>query len=118
MIFSVTVSSSEGGTSVLALQGKLNVGDACTSLQNAVRLELDQGAKLLVLDMNKLIYIDSAGLGVLVSCLMAARHSEGDLAVTNVPARIRDLLHVCRLDTIIQLMEHNREAESAPKPLP
>jgi anti-sigma B factor antagonist len=105
MAFAVAVAKTESGTTVLALEGKLTVGDACTSLRDAVRRELEQGNKTLVLDMEKLQYIDSSGLGILVSCLMAARHNEGDLAVSNVPSRIRDLLHVCRLDTIIQLLE-------------
>ena|ERR1051326_4321106 len=105
MPFAVAVSKAESGTTVLALEGKLTVGEACNSLRDAVRAVLDQGTKSLVLDMQKLQYIDSSGLGMLVSSLMAARRVDGDLAVSNVPARIRDLLHVCRLDTIIQLLE-------------
>ncbi len=107
MAFTVSVSKAESGATLLSLEGKLNVGEACESLRSAVRQQIEAGDKAIVLDMQKLVYIDSAGLGVLVSCLMATRHSGGDMAVTEVPARIRDLLHVCRLDTIIQLLEHN-----------
>ena len=107
MAFTIAVSKAESGASLLALDGKLTVGEACETLREAVRRELEQGNKTIVLDMQKLIYIDSSGLGILVSVLMAARREQGDLAVTNVPPRIRDLLHVCRLDTIIQLLEHS-----------
>ena len=107
MAFTLSVSKAESAATVLSLEGKLTVGEACETLRSAIRRQIDAGDKAIVLDMQKLIYIDSAGLGVLVSCLMATRHSGGDMAVTKVPARIRDLLHVCRLDTIIQLLEQN-----------
>ena len=107
MAFTFSVSKGESGATLLLLEGKLTVGEACESLRSAIRQQIEAGQEAIVLDMQKLVYIDSAGLGVLVSCLMAARHSGGDMAVTKVPARIHDLLHVCRLDTIIQLLEHN-----------
>lgn len=114
MTFAIASSKAESGARLLALEGKLTVGDACASLREAVRQELEQGNRTIVLDMQKLNYIDSSGLGTLVSVLMAARREQGDLAVSNVPPRIRDLLHVCRLDTIIQLLEHSvRDAHSA-----
>lgn len=106
MPFNVSVSQAESGATLLSLEGKLTVGEACESLRNAVRRQIEIGDKAIVLDMEKLVYIDSSGLGVLVSSLMAARHGGGDMAVTKVPPRIYDLLHVCRLDTIIQLLEH------------
>ena len=107
MPFAIAISKAESGARLLALEGKLTVGDACESLRDAVRRELELGNRAIVLDMQKLSYIDSSGLGTLVSVLMAARREQGDLAVTNVPPRVRDLLHVCRVDTIIQLLEES-----------
>jgi len=72
-----------------------------TSLVNSLR-DLIPETKRLILDLTNVDYIDSSGLGALVSLYLHARKANCDLELTNQKPRIRDLFRVSKLDSIFE----------------
>lgn len=94
-----------GSIAVLALSGRVTIGDSATSLHRAVEERCDAGEKDIVLDMQNVGYIDSSGLGALVTALTCARTHGGTLRLANVPKRVQDLMNVSSLYMIFQMIE-------------
>ena len=90
---------------VLAVAGRLTVGEASSELHAAVQECVAAGDKDIVIDMREIRYVDSAGLGALVTSLTCARNSGGTLRLANVPKRIQDLLDVSSLYMVFQIIE-------------
>ncbi|MGH9522047.1 MAG: STAS domain-containing protein [Terriglobales bacterium] len=90
---------------VLALIGRLTIGDAVSSLQECFNKHIAAGDRNIVLDMRQLDYVDSSGLGAIVTSLTSARNQGGTLRLANVPQRIQNLLDVSSLYMIFQIIE-------------
>ena len=90
---------------VLVLNGRLTIGESITTLHDAVEDCMAAGDKNIVIDMHDVNYIDSTGLGTLVTSLTCARNKGGTLRLANVPQRIQDLLDVSSLYMIFQIIE-------------
>ena len=71
-------------------------------LQRTIR-GLIPGSKRIVLDLADVNYIDSSGLGALVSVYLAARRAQCVLVLTNLQARIRDLFELSRLQAVFEI---------------
>ncbi len=94
-----------GNMMVLVLSGRLTIGESVNVLHNTVQDCVAAGDKDLVLDMHDVSYIDSTGLGTLVTSLTCARNRGGSLKLANVPQRIQDLLDVSSLYMVFQIIE-------------
>jgi anti-sigma B factor antagonist len=82
----------------LIADGDLTMGArGATRLADMIRSLLQQGHHHIVLDMGRVRYVDSAGLGELIQCSAAARTRGGTLKLLNVGQRLSDLLVVTRL---------------------
>jgi anti-sigma B factor antagonist len=104
MAISIQVRHADQAT-VLALTGRLTIGESVGLLHDAVEARIAEGEKDIVLDMKEVGYIDSTGLGGLVTSLTCARNHGGSLRLANVPHRIQDLLEVSSLYMIFQIIE-------------
>ena len=94
-----------GTTTVVALAGRLTIGESIAALHQKVEATVKGGEKDIVLDMNEVSYVDSTGLGALVTALTCARNHGGTLRLANVPQRIQDLLDVSSLYMVFQIIE-------------
>ena len=94
-----------GSSAVLVLNGRITIGEPTEALHKAVEARFDAGDKDIVLDMQNVAYVDSAGLGSLVTSLTCARRHGGTLKLANVPKRIQDLLDVSSLYMVFQIIE-------------
>jgi anti-sigma B factor antagonist len=94
-----------GDLTVVVLSGRLTVGEAANSAHEYIEQLVAEGARNVVIDLRNLAYIDSAGLGALVSSLTSIRHHGGNLSLANVPKRIQDLLDVSSLYMVFQIIE-------------
>ena len=92
-------------TTVLVLSGRLTIGESIGSLHKQVEACVNSGEKDIVLDMRDVTYVDSTGLGALVTALTCARNHGGSLRLANVPQRIQDLLDVSSLYMVFQIIE-------------
>jgi anti-sigma B factor antagonist len=105
-----------GSWTVLTLTGELELATVPQVRQQVVSLVGDRRAHLMV-DLSGVDFIDSVGLGLLVSILKRVRSHGGDLLVAGVSPRARALLELTRLDEIIEVYP-SVEAAVAARPDP
>jgi anti-sigma B factor antagonist len=90
-------------TSIVRAPSVIDV-DAVPVLRQQFRAALDvRAGRVIEVDMAAVTFIDSAGLGVLVSALKQARLRDGDLAITNVSARVMKIFEITGLDKVFAL---------------
>lgn len=104
MAFTITSRPVENAV-VLSISGRLTIGESITALHDAVEKHVAAGDKHIILDMKGITYVDSTGLGVLVTSLTCARNHGGSLRLANVSQRIQDLLDVSSLYMVFQIIE-------------
>jgi len=96
-----------GGITVVNLSGRLTLGDASALLRQSLKDLLEGGKKKIVLNLGEVGYIDSSGLGELVSSFTTVRNSGGELKLANLTQKVNDLLTVTKLYTVFEI--HNDE---------
>ncbi len=87
---------------ICRLTGDLDAGTA-TELVSVLEREIDRGANRLVLDLGRVSYIDSSGLGALVKVLKKARLGGGDVKLAGLEPEVRKVLELTRLDKIFEI---------------
>lgn len=96
------------GVTVVNLSGRLTLGDASAQLRETLKGLIDGGQKKIVLNMGDVAYIDSSGLGELVSSFTTVKNSGGELKLANLTQKVNDLLTVTKLYTVFEI--HDDEA--------
>ncbi|GAB2452925.1 anti-anti-sigma factor [Conyzicola lurida] len=91
----------EGGGVVLVPSGRLTVVTA-PQLRETVANQLVSGQQLIVVDLSSTEFVDSSGLGALVSCLKSARQAGGDLRIVAPTEQVSMVLRMTNLDRILQ----------------
>jgi anti-sigma B factor antagonist len=100
-----------GDVTILAIDGDILVnGQGTTPIADKVRSALQQGHSRLVVDLGRVRYVDSTGLGELVHALSAVRNRSGGMKLMNVTKGVNDLLVVTRLLTVFDCFETEAEA--------
>jgi anti-sigma B factor antagonist len=94
-----------GDVSVVDLNGKITLGENTQALRDEVFSLLSQGIKKLLFNMAHVGYIDSSGLGELVSAHTSAANRGGSLKLLNLQGKMRDLMQVTKLYTVFSVFE-------------
>ena len=97
------------GVTVLDLSGKITMGEASGKLRGAVQDALSSSKKIL-LNLADVNYIDSAGLGELVSAFTTVKNAGGELKLLNLTKKVRDLLVITKLLTVFDVKDNEGEA--------
>jgi anti-sigma B factor antagonist len=107
MSFSQTKDAS--GVAVLQVEGQLIVGNR-QELKELVQAVLDQGERRLLIDFSRTGYIDSSGLGALVSISKKIREAGGELRLSGLNEDLRSLFELTKLDTLFAIAETPQQA--------
>jgi anti-sigma B factor antagonist len=99
-----------GDVLLLSLEGEVMGGEGMKPLQNRVYSAIREGRTFILLDMKKVDWINSSGLGALMACLTTLRGSGGDLRLANVPDRVRRPIEITRLDQVLTMFPSEAEA--------
>ena len=99
-----------GDVMILDLTGKLTIGEGDELLKDKINSVLHQGHKKLLLNLANVPYVDSAGLGQMVSTLHSVNRQGGKLKLLNLTSRIKDLLSITKLLTVFDSFDDEREA--------
>ena len=99
-----------GNVTILDLSGKITIGEGSVQLRDAVRRLLEQGHKNLLIDLGQVDYVDSSGIGELVSCYTTTKNQGGHLKLLNLTKKIKDLLSITKLLTVFETFDDEQEA--------
>ncbi len=99
-----------GDVTILDLSGKITIGEGSVQLRETVRQLLDDGKKKILLNLGDVSYVDSSGIGELVSSYTTANKSEGQLKLLNLTKKIQDLLAITKLLTVFEIHENEVSA--------
>jgi anti-sigma B factor antagonist len=99
-----------GDVKVLDCVGKITLGEGTMAIRNTVREVLKNGGKKIVLNLAEVNYIDSSGIGELVSTFTTVTNQGGQLKLLNLTKKIQELLAITKLLTVFQVFNNEQEA--------
>jgi anti-sigma B factor antagonist len=99
-----------GDVTVLDMSGKITIGEGSVALRTAIRRLLEEGKKRILLNLAGVSYIDSSGIGELVSSYTAINKESGQLKLLNLTQKLQDLLTITKLLTVFDVYENEAEA--------
>ena len=95
---------------VLDLSGKLTIGEPVLQLRETLRTFTTEGARKFILNLGDVGYIDSSGLGELVSSYTTVRNKAGDVKLLKLTSKTRDLLQMTKLLTVFDVYDDEAKA--------
>ena len=95
---------------VVDVSGRITLGEGCTQLRELIRDQLSKGNKSLLLNLADVTYIDSSGIGELVSAYTGVAKQGGALKLLNLTKKVHDLLQITKLYTVFDV--HDDEARA------
>jgi len=104
------------GVSVLDISGKIVLGEGDMQIKDRIKDLLADGQRSILLNLGDVSYIDSAGLGALISGYTTVKREGGQLKLVNLTKRIKDLLAITKLITVFDTYENENEALGTYKP--
>ncbi len=107
-----------GFITILDLDGKIRLGEGCRELHEALRLLVQKGEKRVLLNMAKVSYIDSSGLGELVSGYTTFEKNRGEMKLLHLSDRVHELMTITKLLTVFDVYEDEMEAITSFKIMP
>jgi anti-sigma B factor antagonist len=105
-----------GDVTILDLKGKMTLGEGDELLKDKINSLIHQGQKKLLLNLEGVPYIDSAGLGEIVRTYTTVSRQGGNLKLVNLTKRITDLLSITKLLTVFETFESEKDAVASFQP--
>lgn len=99
-----------GDVTVIDAVGRITLGEASSSFRDTVREMVGKGEKKLLLNLADVSYIDSSGIGELVSAYTTVTNQGGQLKLLNLTKRIQDLLQITKLYTVFEVFDDEAAA--------
>jgi len=104
-----------GDVTILDMDGKVTIGEGSVALRSAIRRLVGEGKKKILLNLSGVGYVDSSGIGELVSSFTAVNKEGGQLKLLNLTQKIQDLLAITKLLTVFDTYENEGDALSSYK---
>ena len=105
-----SISREVGDVSVIDMDGRITLGEGSGLLRDLIGGKLDAGQKKIVMNLAGINYIDSTGLGELVSVYRQVKSKGGELKLLNLNKKVSDLLQITKLYAVFDI--HNDEARA------
>ena len=99
-----------GDVSVVDVAGRITLGEGSSALRDLLREMVGKGQKSILLNLGEVSYIDSSGIGELVSGFTTVTNSGGQLKLLNLNKRVKDLLQITKLYTVFDVHEDEAAA--------
>lgn len=94
-----------GDVSVVDVAGRITLGEGSSALRDLMRDMVSKNQKKILLNLGDVSYIDSSGIGELVSGFTTVTNSGGQLKLLNLTKRVKDLLQITKLYTVFDVHE-------------
>ena len=98
------------GVTVLDLKGRITLGEGSVVVREAVRDLIGKGSKNILLNMGDVNYVDSSGLGELVSAFTTAKNQSAALKMLSLTKKVHDLLQLTKLYTVFDIYDDEASA--------
>lgn len=95
-----------GDVTLVDLSGRITLGEETDAVRKTIRDLVAKGIKKIILNLGDVSYIDSSGVGELVSSYTAVRNAGGELKLLNLTKKVHDLLQVTKLYTIFDIKDN------------
>ena len=102
-----------GDITILDMNGKVTIGEGSVALRTAIRRLLGEGKKKILLDLGGVGYVDSSGIGELVSSFTAVNKEGGSLKLLKLTQKLQDLLAITKLLTVFDVFDSESDALSS-----
>lgn len=99
-----------GHVAILDLVGKITIGEGDVVLREKVQEILDSGQKNVLLNLEKVSYMDSAGIGELVACYKRSKEKGGTVKLLRPSGKVLDLLQLTKLEEVFDSFSDEKEA--------
>ncbi len=94
------------GISIVQLEGRIVLGEESNALREKVKTLMTENKKKIVMNMENVTYIDSAGLGTLVASFHSAKAQGAVLKLSNLGAKFQEVLQVTKLYTVFEVFDN------------
>jgi anti-sigma B factor antagonist len=98
------------GVVVMDMSGRITLGEGSVVLRDAVRELLSKGNKKILANLAEVNYIDSSGIGELVSAFTTVKNQGGELKLLNLTKKVHDLLQITKLYTVFDVKDNEAAA--------
>jgi anti-sigma B factor antagonist len=98
------------GVVVMDMSGRITLGEGSVVLRDAVRELLSKGSKKILANLAEVNYIDSSGIGELVSAFTTVKNQGGELKLLNLTKKVHDLLQITKLYTVFDVKDNEAAA--------
>ena len=98
------------GITIVDLSGRITLGEGSVVLRDLVRDLVTKGNKKILLNLGDVNYIDSSGIGELVSAFTTVRNQGGELKLLNLTKKVHDLLQITKLYTVFDVKDDEAAA--------
>jgi anti-sigma B factor antagonist len=98
---------------ILDLNGKLTGGPDADTFRDVFKSLVDQGKKNIIVNLEKVSWINSTGLGILISGYTSVRRAGGDLVIMHASDRIESILYVTKLNLLFKAYDSETDALAA-----
>jgi anti-sigma B factor antagonist len=101
------------GVTIVDLSGRITLGEGSVLLRDMVRELVTRGQRKILLNLGDVSYIDSSGIGELVSAFTTVRNQGGELKLLNLTKKVHDLLQITKLYTVFDVKDDEASAVSS-----
>jgi anti-sigma B factor antagonist len=98
------------GVTVVDMSGRITLGEGSVILRDTIRDLIGKGQKKILLNLGDVTYIDSSGIGELVSAFTAVRREGGELKLLKLTKKVHDLLQITKLYTVFDIKDDETTA--------
>lgn len=95
---------------IVDLSGRITLGEGSVVLRDTIRDLVGKGNKKILLNLGEVTYIDSSGIGELVSAFTTVRNQGGELKLLNLTKKVHDLLQITKLYTVFDIKDDEAAA--------
>lgn len=99
-----------GDVTVVDVNGRITLGEGSSNLREGIRDLVAKGSKKILLNLADVTYIDSSGIGELVSGFTSVANAGGSLRLLNLTKRVKDLLQITKLYTVFEVYDEETTA--------
>jgi anti-sigma B factor antagonist len=101
------------GVTIVDLSGRITLGEGSVVLRDTIKDLLGKGQKKILLNLGDVSYIDSSGIGELVSAFTSVRNQGGELKLLHLTKKVHDLLQITKLYTVFDVKDDEAGAIAA-----